>query len=101
MPEYQRNDYMNEELPEPFFGQGESEIMINRATSNIFQRKPTSDHSHIIIGQDWEFKFETKESIYFKSDITNYLDGYYGDVGGKIIDIEHEILLELEDEVRD
>jgi hypothetical protein len=48
---------------------------------------------------EWIFKFETKDAIYYKSQLTSYLDETYGDISGKITDIEHEILLEIEAEV--
>ena len=47
----------------------------------------------------WEFMLKTKDSYYFKSAITRKLDEALGDVGGKIADLENELILEIEGEV--
>lgn len=47
----------------------------------------------------WEIKFETKDCYYFKSNLTSKLDEGFGDIAGQIADIEHEILLQIENEV--
>lgn len=53
----------------------------------------------VVMGEDWEFQFETKDFFYFKSDLTSQLDEAYGDIGGQIVDIEQEILREIEKQV--
>jgi hypothetical protein len=45
-------------------------------------------------------EFRTNDFIYYRSNITSHLDRLYGDIAGRITDLEHEILLEIEKEVK-
>lgn len=56
--------------------------------------KPSSNiTSNLKLSDDWEFKFETKDNVYFKSTITTYLDDQYGDLKNQIKTKELEIML--------
>lgn len=59
----------------------------------------SGDLKYIADACGWEIKFETKDCYYFKSGLTSKLDEGFGDIGGQIADIEHEILLQIESEV--